>query len=472
MTSLPEGRLTLVSGQPEMSADVVGAQTLYYAPDVGGTCPVVVTGALASQTFTSSNTDQVGLSLALAGSANWAADTLHDVFAIIDSGTLKLATRLWDSGMLPTEPQITNATAITTGTGGNAWVRTSAAFDGTLSQGAAVGARNTPGNSGLANFIGQDWGAGVQKTVSKVVVTAASDDNLRGDAATSLQVRVDGSDDNTNWVILDVRNINCSGALGQTFTIHINESNRTPYRYHRFGISGNGVSAINVAEVQFFNVVAPANGRRLTRFGGLLTNDATMTARTGASTTASVAVNEGTFLGVIHIDTGTNGQLTCHFEYGASRTFGVWNMYNQRGIILRAGIRTASPYTYNLSNIDWAAMQSSSTFSMQVLSGCAVSPVSATLARPVYIQAASNIAGYECGIGVDTTNSFTGTEASVTHDAAGQNIGHNLYPRLTLPPYAGMKTLYGVEKLAYAQSGTTSLFTDCRNTVLEAQWRG
>jgi hypothetical protein len=473
----PAGRLTLVSGQPEMNTDVVGAQTLYYAPtNAGTTVPVLVSGTDTSQSIVSGPTDQVGQSLALGGSANWAADSIHDVFEIVDSGVAKLATRLWDSGMLPTEPQIANNVTITTGTGAGTWTSPTNAFNGTVNQTSVNSAINTPGNSGIGNCLGQDWGVGVFKVISKVILTSPTDNPVRGDAPTSLQIQTHGSSDNASWAMLDVRNINAS-TNNTSYTIPINQSAAQPsYRYHRICITGNGANAIRVSQIQFFNIVAPASGRRLSKYNGRLTNDASMTARTGAASTVTTAINEGTFLGTIHIDTGSNGQVTAHFSYGASRTFGVWNAYNQRTITVRAGIVTVSPYSYNLTtpaNIDWGPMQGSSTFSMQVLIGYAFEPVSATLYRPYYLQASAAPAGYEAGIGIDNTASFSGTELSGTIDLAGQNIGFQGTANVTLPPYFGLHTLFAVEKAAYALgSGVLSLFTDVRNTVLTASWRG
>ncbi len=140
----PQGRLTLQSGSQVISSDQTSKQNLYYAPACGTRAPLLVSAAWESRAFTSSATDQVGLTLALAGSANWASGTVHDVFLIDDGADgLRLATRLWDAGMFPTEAQITNATAITTGTGADDWARVSAAFDGNLSQNAATGAMMT-----------------------------------------------------------------------------------------------------------------------------------------------------------------------------------------------------------------------------------------------------------------------------------------------------------------------------------------
>lgn len=463
------GRLTLTSGDPLNTAEVTAGQNLYYAPWVGKSVPVLVSGSIVQKDIVSSSTDQVGLTLALAGSANWAADSLHDVFAIVDSGTLKLATRAWDSGMLPTETQITNVTTITTGTGANAWSNASAAFDGTTVQAIASCARiAVPSNSGLANYLGQDWGVGVTKTVSKVVITAASDNFLQGSGSTALQIVVQGSSDNSNWTSLGFFYLDAS-ANGTTYTIPINISNQVPYRYHRVGFTGSASYSINVAEIQFYQRNAPASGRRLTRYQGLLVNDASMTARTGASTTVTTAQYEGTYLGTIHIDTATAGQITCHTTYGSSRTYGVWNAHNQRKITLRAGVLTYAS-SYNVTQQRWNVCQSG--FQLQILRGLG-HEAEVSFLRQGYMDCQTNRKAYEFGIGVDTTGSFSGMQGGFTVDTTGQAFSFSQVARLTVPTDypLGFQTIYGIERVD-SGSGTASLFVEQRSTVLEASWMG
>lgn len=75
---LPGGRLTLVSGQPIMSADVTSA-TLWYAPYNSDSYPAL-DATLAWQTvrFSPSPIDQVGASMA--GGAKWTAGSSRDIF--------------------------------------------------------------------------------------------------------------------------------------------------------------------------------------------------------------------------------------------------------------------------------------------------------------------------------------------------------------------------------------------------------
>lgn len=83
--SLPGGRLTLVSGKSEMSADVTSS-TLWYAPYNTDTFPVLDSGlAWQMVQFSSGPTDQIGASMA--GGSRWAAGTSRDVFGLVD-GTI------------------------------------------------------------------------------------------------------------------------------------------------------------------------------------------------------------------------------------------------------------------------------------------------------------------------------------------------------------------------------------------------
>jgi len=76
----PGGRLTVVSGGCSVVTDQVAQTNLYYAPCNGRTVPVYDGTSVVSLDFTSGLNDTVGLTLALAGSASWAPNTLYDAF--------------------------------------------------------------------------------------------------------------------------------------------------------------------------------------------------------------------------------------------------------------------------------------------------------------------------------------------------------------------------------------------------------
>lgn len=476
------GRLTLISGKPNIDVDVVSAQHVYYAPaeNKGVTVPIYNGTDQRAYQFTSGPTDQVGLDLNLAGSANWAAGTVHDVFVTLNGGVPVLATRLWDAGMSPTTAQITNATLITTGTTPNTWTRASNAFDGTTVRATATSAVLVTSNTGQdTNCLGQDWGVGVTKIVSQVRATAPTDNYLFNTGPTSVQFTTYGSNDNANWQILDVRYLNvASVGIGGTATLPINQSYQTPYRYVRMCVRGDGVNNVIIAQLKFDAVTAAAGGRRLTKYNGVLTNDASMTARIDASTTITVPTNQGTYLGTIGIDAGGNGAVSAYINAGPSRVYNIWNIENQIDIVVRAVVNTLAAtgvagYTYNIaSNQSWTTIQSA-TFNINVLVGYSRSPVTASLVRDVYFLASGGaVSGYSAGIAVDTVaGGFSGTECSGTVDTSGQNLGFQCIADLVIPPFFGTHLLTAIETLA-ASTGTMSAFTDLRNTRLQASWKG
>lgn len=96
-TPLPGGRLTLTSGSPVMATSVTAATTIYYAPFISRLVPINVSGTVSLYDFTSSNTDAVGLSVALG--ANWSADSNYDWFIIRDGSTIRLGSGPdWSAG--------------------------------------------------------------------------------------------------------------------------------------------------------------------------------------------------------------------------------------------------------------------------------------------------------------------------------------------------------------------------------------
>ncbi len=473
------GRLTLISGVPYINVDTVGAQNVYYAPCAGcggNAVPIFNGSALQSYQFTSSPTDQVGLTLALGGSANWAANTIFDVFVTLNGGVPVLATRAWDSSMLPSAPaQVANNVAITSRTGGTAWSNVANAFNGTTSQSAPTNtATLAPSNNSNGNCIGQDFGAGNPQAISQIIINGPNNANLRNDTLTYLPTYTWASNDNTNWTLTDERSLDSSG-IGTVYTLGINASDTTPYRYWETCIAGNGSANIYVAQMRFYTTAGPAT-RRLTAYNGILVNDAVMTGRISSSSTISVPQYQATYLGSFQTDSGTAGQVTAYVNAGPSRVYNIWNSRNQASVSLRAfvpwTITGLTGNSYSVTSTSWTNIQASTAFSLSVLKGYADEPTNCGLTRNVYMNAASQGVGYSAAISVGNSVTPSGTVSSVVNDATGPQNGETLVSNLTLPPFFGSNTLYGIEFLAYPSSGTLSAFTDLVNTVLQCSWRG
>lgn len=472
---LPQGRLTLLSGVSVPAIDVIGSQNLYYAPFVGKYVSVNTGGFWSAYQFTSGPTDQIGLTLPLGGSASWPAGEIDDVFVVVNGGVPVLATRAWDSAMKPSAPTLlANATAITSGTTPTGWTNFNNAFNGTVHQTQANSASIASNNS-QANCIGQDFGAGNPQIITQIVLTSPTDSNIRGDAPAYLPIAAFGSNDNTNWTLIDQRNIDAS-TINTQYTLGINTSNRVAYRYVRLCIQGTaGHANINVSQLQFYTT-APPSTRRLTQYSGILVNDAPITARINATTTIAVPQYEATFLGTVQMDAASNGQVSAHVNPGPSRVYNIWNAYNQKTITLQAvvpfTVTGVGPNNYNLSSTSYGFIQSTSTFSLSVLIGYAYEPLSVSLVRAAYMNTTVAGIGYVAGIGVDSINNISGTEFSMTTDVAGQAQGFQGVASLTLAPFFGTHSFFGVEYTAYPSAGTLSVFTNILNTSLTASWRG
>lgn len=143
---------------------------------------------------------------------------------------------------------------------------------------------------------------------------------------------------------------------------------------------------------------------QLARVGGLWTNAVSITGR-NSSTTYSIAANRATYLGSIFID-GTNGQVTCHVDYGQSRKWGVWNAYNRVPIVLKMGDATSS-WTYSTNTVRQANAATGNT--MAIFTGLPEEYVAVRFMQNV--QPGVNAAGTSAiniGIGVNATTAFSG----------------------------------------------------------------
>lgn len=120
----PQGRLTLESGEPFPNSDQANKTTVYWAFDVGDLCPVKYGSELKAVRATTEP------SLALTSDDNL-ANTIYDVFAFLNSGTLTLGTVAWSTS---------TAGSGARGTGGSTPELTR--FQGLLVNANAITARN------------------------------------------------------------------------------------------------------------------------------------------------------------------------------------------------------------------------------------------------------------------------------------------------------------------------------------------
>jgi len=109
----PGGRLTLVQGQPEMSADVT-SPTIWYAPYGGDTFPKFDGASWGLATFLSGPTDQIGPSLSCG--SKWAIGS-YDIFGLasgqIASGPKWTAPDLANRGLTRFAGRLVNTAPVT-----------------------------------------------------------------------------------------------------------------------------------------------------------------------------------------------------------------------------------------------------------------------------------------------------------------------------------------------------------------------
>lgn len=130
-----------------------------------------------------------------------------------------------------------------------------ASFDGVTSQLDAACSQSGSIAAGFvtANAVGKDWGAGVTKTISKVIVYSPSDQNFLGPGGATTG-KLQGSTDNFSSSVVDLMTaVALPTGFSQVVTVlaaSITLSNA--YRYHRFVGNGNGTNLVRFAELQFF----------------------------------------------------------------------------------------------------------------------------------------------------------------------------------------------------------------------------
>lgn len=191
--------------------------------------------------------------------------------------------------------------------------------------------------------------------------------------------------------------------------------------------------------------------------GGFLTNANAMTARNGA-TTYSVNVNCGTYVGSILID-GTNGQISCLPAYGQSRKWGVWNAFNRAPIMLKAGDPTSN-WTYGTNTI--RPSNNNAANAITIFTGLAEEYFDLKALQQMNLTANTG-AQARCGIGYNSTNSFSGTSVGGGQASSGgitfnfttssafyiapPALGQNVITMNETPGEATSKTFFGAESL-------------------------
>lgn len=191
-------------------------------------------------------------------------------------------------------------------------------------------------------------------------------------------------------------------------------------------------------------------GTALAFVNGLYVNAAAMTVNNGA-TTYSVPVNQGTYLGSVWIN-GTAGQYNCYVSYGQGRVWGLWNCYNRRPILLKAGDPTAN---WNYSSATIRPSNNNSANSITVFTGLAMDYINTEFSQNVIGSSATPVATVEAdwvtGIGWNSTTAFSGQRATSAILVSTSSGNNNSFMRATstahyeIPPVLGINVATSLE---------------------------
>lgn len=202
----------------------------------------------------------------------------------------------------------------------------------------------------------------------------------------------------------------------------------------------------------------------LTRVQGLFVNTVQIAARNG-STTYTVAANRATYVGSIFIDS-VAGQVTCHRSFGQSRKWGLWNPYNQRGIILSVGDSTAS-WTYATATI--RASNNNANNRATIFSGLADGLFN--IEANQYIATPPS-ASARIGIGLNSTTAFSGfVGRRVVGGVAGSGVNGTHTARLVPAPIPAIG-IHNIQFLEISDGGTTTFSGLSDGMSLFACWMG
>ena len=211
-----------------------------------------------------------------------------------------------------------------------------------------------------------------------------------------------------------------------------------------------------------------AGTTELTRLLGFHVNNVQITGRNGA-TTYTIGANLATYLGSIFMD-GSNGQLTCHREWGQSRKWGIWNAYNRQPLYLKAGDPTASwPYQTNTIR----ASRNQATNSLTVFQGLAEELYHLAFVQKISTAVAAVLENGSNGIGWNSTTAISGMRGWVGHGTTGganptEAQGHAQYLAV---PALGINVVTALET-SPAAGGTVTWHGGEDDMVLSVRWRG
>jgi len=180
---------------------------------------------------------------------------------------------------------------------------------------------------------------------------------------------------------------------------------------------------------------------QISKQNGLWVNTTQITAY-NSSTSYVIGAGQGLYVGSIFFD-GSAGQVTCHRTWGQSRKWGIWNAYNRKELLLRAGDSTS---TWNSASASWRASNNQTNNNAVFFCGLPEENVFANFSQTSLVSAGW---GYN-SVGYGTSTVPTGLTPPLFTYTAIQAVA-------VLSPMLGAHPLFCMEKLGgttWTQYGT------------------
>lgn len=159
---------------------------------------------------------------------------------------------------------------------------------------------------------------------------------------------------------------------------------------------------------------AGAGTTELEFYGGAWVNKNSIVIRFGSNSgdTITIAARQATYEGTIRVSL-VDGQLNCHAAVGQSRTWDVWNFWNQVDVMLRGSDPTAS---WSYTTTTTRQSRADATNKITPLMGLLGFKVSGQLAQSV--SHASSGTDARLGWGIDSTTVMSGRWGRAEHNDA------------------------------------------------------
>lgn len=213
-----------------------------------------------------------------------------------------------------------------------------------------------------------------------------------------------------------------------------------------------------------------AGTTQLSMFQGILVNNVQITGRNGVNT-FTIPANQATYVGSMFVDTAA-GQVSCLSSYSQNRKWGIWNAYNRKPIMLRAGDGTAS-WTYTTNT--WRASNNNSANSLTTFTGLAEEIIPIEFTQRAFVFSTNPaLAELRIGIGVNSTSAPTGLTAEIKNDVSvNSKTDITIQAKNLLLPGLGINTITSLEITVVNGSVVANNFFGTSSFMqLDAIWNG